>query len=152
MSNLVEHAKRELEIAGYDISEKGCNPDNPKDPMDGYMNSCAKNALELVEVFSKAGHSGMSAGITLSIFNKLANWKNLTSITNNPEEWSAIGDKDNTYQNKRNPSCFTTNFKTYHDVSEDENYDITIEDGIKGRTRKDKPWIEHPLKDYKEGK
>ena len=35
MSNLVEHAKRELEIAGYDISEKGCNPDNPKDPMDG---------------------------------------------------------------------------------------------------------------------
>ena len=150
MSNLLEHAKTELKLAGYDISEKGCNQE---DPMGGYANACAKSAYELVETLSKQGHSGMSVGITLGLFNKLAKWQTLTPITNNPDEWIKLqGCEDGPWQNKRNPSCFSEDLKTYHDVEADENYIVTIEDGWKSRTRKEGPWIEHPLKDYKEGK
>lgn len=131
MSRILEHAKEELKYAGMNISEEGCNPKNPKDPMDGYVNSCAKNAYELLEVFSKAGHSGMSASLTLSIFNKLANWKNLTPLTNNPKEWMKLGDLDDDWQSKRNPSCFSKDLKTYYDINEK------------------KPRKNYPLEDYK---
>ena len=131
MSKLLERAKEELKFAGFDISNQGCNPKNPKDPMDGYVNSCAKNAYELLEVFSKAGHSGMSASLTLSIFNKLANWKNLTPLTNNPKEWMKLGDLDDDWQSKRNPSCFSKDLKTYYDINEK------------------KPRKNYPLEDYK---
>ena len=148
--NLLEHAKRELKLAGYDISDKGCEIHDDEESLKGYVNSCAKNAYELIETLSKAGHSGMSIGITLGIFNKLAKWKTLTPLTNNPDEWTQLSDCESVcYQSKRNPSCFTNDFKTYHDIEADENYDIVEENGISIRKRKDKPWIEHPLKDYK---
>lgn len=150
MSNLLEHAKTELELAGYDISEEGCNKE---DLVGGYANACAKSAYELVETLSKQGHSGMSIGITLELFNKLAKRQTLTPITNNPDEWIKVdGHEDEPWQNKRKPSCFTTDFKTYHDVEADENYNVTIEGGWKNRALKEGPWIEHPLKDYKEDK
>lgn len=127
MSKMIDRALEELKIAGYDISDEGCNPKNPKDPFDGYANSCARNAMELLVVFSKAGHSGMSAGLTLAIFNKLANWKNLSPLTNNPDEWMKLGNLDNDWQSKRNPSCFSKDLKTYYDINEKEprkNYDL----------------------------
>lgn len=120
MSKMIERALEELKCAGYDISEEGCNPKNPKDPFDGYANSCAKNAYELLEVFSKAGHSGMSASLTLAIFNKLANWENLSPLTNNPNEWTKIGNLDDDWQSKRNPSCFSKDLKTYYNINEKE--------------------------------
>ena len=80
--NLIEHAKRELDLAGYDLTK------------DDYMNNCAKNVMELIKVFSKENHSGLSAQITLSLFNKLVNYKNLTPLTNNPEEWIKLGDTE----------------------------------------------------------
>ena len=148
--SLLEHAKRELKLAGYDISDKGCEMCDDEESFKGYVNSCARNAYELIETLSKAGHSGMSIGITLDIFNKLAKWKTLTPLTNNPDEWTQLSEWESVgYQSKRNPSCFTSDFKTYHDVEADENYDIVEENGISTRKRKDKPWVEHPLKDYK---
>lgn len=148
--SLLEHAKRELKLAGYDISNKGCEMHDDEGSFKGYVNSCARNAYELIETLSKAGHSGMSIGITLDIFNKLAKWKTLTPLTNNPDEWGKLeGCEDGDWQSKRNPSCFTSDFKTYHDIEADENYDIVEENGISIRKRKDKPWVEHPLKDYK---
>ena len=123
MSRILEHAKEELKYAGMNISEEGCSPKNPKDPMDGYVNACAKNAMELLEVFVKAGHSGMSAEITLTIFNKLARQENLTPLTNNPEEWNEVSfnDKNKSYQSKRNCSCFSDDgLKTYHNLDEKE--------------------------------
>lgn len=148
--SLLEHAKRELKLAGYDISDKGCNMHDDKEPLKGYVNSCAKNAYELIKTLSKAGHSGMSIGITLGIFNKLAKWETLTPLTNNPDEWTQLSEWESVgYQSKRNPSCFTSDFKTYHNIDADENYDLVEENGISIRKRKDKPWIEHPLKDYK---
>ena len=147
---LLEHAKRELKLAGYDISDKGCEMHDDEESFNGYVNSCARNAYELIETLSKAGHSGMSIGITLDIFNKLAKWKTLTPLTNNPDEWTQLSDCESVcHQSKRNPSCFTSDFKTYHDIEADENYDILGENGISIRRRKDKPWVEHPLKDYK---
>lgn len=148
--SLLEHAKRELKLAGYDISDKGCDMHDDKEPFNGYVNYCAKNAYELIETLSKAEHSGMSIGITLEIFNKLAKWETLTPLTNNPDEWVKLeGCEDGDWQSKRNPSCFTRDFKTYHNIDADENYDIVEENGISIRKRKDKSWVEHPLKDYK---
>lgn len=134
MSRILEHAEQELKYAGFDISEKGCNPKNPKDPFDGYVNACAKNAMELLNVFVKAGHSGMSANITLNIFNRLARQENLTPLTNNPEEWNEVSfdDKNKSYQSKRNCSCFSDDgLKTYHNLNEKE------------------PRKNYPLEDYK---
>lgn len=121
MSKMLEKAREELKYAGYDISEEGCNAKNPEDPMEGYANSCAKNAYELLEVFSKAGHSGMSASLTLAIFKKLANWENLSPLTNNPEEWQKLGGPtDPDWQSKRNPACFSKDLKTYYNIDEKE--------------------------------
>lgn len=133
MSRILEHAEQELKYAGMNISEEGCNPKNPKDPMDGYVNACAQNAMELLKVFVKAGHSGMSAEITLNIFNKLARQENLTPLTNNPDEWINCGERfNNSYQSKRNCSCFSDDgLKTYHNINE------------KG------PRKNYPLEDYK---
>lgn len=134
MSRILEHAEQELKYAGMNISEEGCNPKNPKDPMDGYVNACAQNAMELLKVFVKAGHSGMSAEVTLNIFNKLARQENLTPLTNNPEEWMQVSfnDKDISYQSKRNCSCFSDDgLKTYHNLNEP------------------KPRKNYPLEDYK---
>ena len=132
--NLIEHAKYELELAGYDLSK------------DDYANNCAKNALELLEVFSSAKHSGMSAQITLSLFNRLANYKNLTPLTNNPEEWNKLGGTEQEeWQSIRNPECFSKDLKTYWSLEENMEADS---DG--GRHFKDKAqWVKHELEDCK---
>jgi hypothetical protein len=148
--SLLEHAKRELKLAGYDISDKGCDMHDDKESFEGYVNSCARSAYELIETLSKAHHSGMSVGITLGIFNKLAKWETLMPLTNNPDEWKSLCERESaSYQNKRNPACFTKDFKTYYNVEADENYDIVKENGISTKKLKDKSWVEHPLKDYK---
>lgn len=140
MSNLMRHAYEELKYCGIDISEEGCNPKNPKDPLDGYVNSCAKNAVEMLKIFDKDEHSGMSANITLKIFNALANFRNLDPLTNNPDEWYKLqGCEDGDWQNKRNPACFTKDFKTYYNLDDKEN---------RGKLKEE--YVQHPLKDYKE--
>ena len=151
LSNLMKHAYDELKYCSIDISEEACNPKNPKDPFDGYVNSCAKNAIEMLKIFDKEGHSGLSASVTLRIFNRLANFKNIDPLTNNPDEWQKLsGWEDVDWQNKRNPSCFTADFKTYHDLDDKENK-IIDEHGYSHDKPKEQ-WVQHPLKDYKEFK
>lgn len=110
MSKLVEHAKRELEIAGI----KG----------NDYDNQIAKDVLELIEVFAKQGHSGFSAFATLETFNLLANFKNIKPLTNNPEEWvdvTSYGNGEKLYQSKRNSACFSDDgLKTYYCIDESD--------------------------------
>ena len=117
MSNLLEHAKNELKIAGYDIE----SPEKEVFETDkDYGNACAKNAYKMLEVFSNADHSGFSAQMTLQLFNRLAQFKCLTKLTNNPGEWIDLG--NGSYQNKRQSSCFSDdNLKTYYDIDEEEN-------------------------------
>jgi len=103
MSNLTKHAKRELELAG--LFDKDSD----------YDGEIGKAVMELVRVFSKQGHSGFSAGMTLSIFNKVASYKTLTPITGNPEEWMKVDDE--MWQSTRCPSVFSKDgLKTWYDL------------------------------------
>lgn len=128
--NLVDHAEAELKNAGL------FDKDSDYDGMLG------KAVLELMKVFSKQGHSGYSAHLTLDLFDKLANFSNLTPITDNPEEWMEVTDKGpdgkGMWQNKRNPSMFSKDGgKTYYDVDDEKKeevkslHDETIDDVFK---------------------
>ena len=94
MSNLVKHAKRELEFAGL------FDKDSDYDGMAG------RAVMELVKVFAKQGHSGMSASLVRNLFNKVADFKPLNPITCEEKEWGEAISEDNYYQNKRCSAVF----------------------------------------------
>jgi hypothetical protein len=111
MSKLVEHAERELKLAGL------------FDPDSDYAGMLAESVLELVRTHSHQGHSGMSHAMTLQIFNKVVNFEALTPLTNNPEEWQLqeFGPTTHCWQNKRQSSCFSYDGgKTYSDINDKE--------------------------------
>lgn len=93
---LINHAKKELEIAGLFSKEE-----------DFYGGMTGEAVMELIEVFSKQGHSGMSASIVADLFHKLANYEQLQPLTGKDEEWGLLdyGD-DLKYQNLRNSGVF----------------------------------------------
>ena len=96
--SLIDHAKTELQIAGL-FDKEG----------DFYEGMTGKAVMELIEVFSKQGHSGMSASIVADIFKKLANYEPLGPITGKDEEWSDVrdyGKGEPWYQNKRYSAIF----------------------------------------------
>lgn len=103
-SNLMKHAQRELDLfLGPDDSE------------DFYQGMTRKAVMELVEAFARQGHSGMSAGIVLDLFRRLANFDALTPLTDNPDEW--IKHADDMWQNARQSSSFSSDHgKTYWDL------------------------------------
>ena len=106
MSNLRDHAEREMKLAGVDN--------------DIYGDLVSKAVLELIDTFDKQGHSGMSAALVLSIFNRVVDFKNLTPLTNDPEEWQHHEYVDGeTWQNKRCSEAFSRDGgKTYYLLSE----------------------------------
>jgi hypothetical protein len=113
VSNLVEHAEREMRLAGlYDG--------------DGlYGGMIPEAVMELVKVHAAQGHSGNSHSIVIAIFNKVINFKVLAPITSDPEEWQRLPDEyypEPHWQNKRQSSCFSKDGgKTWYDI-EDKNY------------------------------
>lgn len=140
MSNLTDHARREMEIdlgrspyvqdnpftkldmeevttlAKQQIRAQGGNSD---EIMETYFDMVAASAIQLVQIFSSQGHSGMSASITLQLFNQLANFRNTSPLTDDPAEW--IQHAPDNWQSKRNTSCFSSDQgKTYLDNSEVE--------------------------------
>ena len=94
---LIDHAKTELEIAElFD-----------KDSV--YDGALGESVMELIQVFSKQGHSGTSGPIVAELFHKLANYEPLQGITGEDEEWSDVrdlGDGKPWYQNKRCSAIF----------------------------------------------
>ena len=76
---LVEHAKNELEIAGFFDKEK-----------DFYGGVTGKNALALVKAFVKQSHSGVSATVIRELFHTLSGFLPLTPLTGKPEEWKIV--------------------------------------------------------------
>jgi hypothetical protein len=80
MSNLVNFARKELELAGY----------FDKDAMYGGMLGDA--VIKMIEQFADEGHSGMSANITISLFQRLAHFEPLTPLTGENDEWNDISD------------------------------------------------------------
>lgn len=97
MSNLINHAKRELLKLGYKPIEE-CEED-----IDKWIQ---ENVLELLEVFSNQGHSGFSAPHVINLFKKLANFEPLSPITCTDDEWNDPISNDETYQNNRCSAVF----------------------------------------------
>lgn len=92
MSSLLLHAQTELKIAGY--LSKGSD----------YNGMLGESVLELIELFSKQGHSGCSAAMTIKLFTKLANYDPLAPLTLKDDEWFDHGNE--TFQNIRNSKVF----------------------------------------------
>lgn len=106
--SLVEYAKSELELAGLFDEDSD---------YDGMIGSAA---LEIVEVFAKQGHSGGSAFLVTNIVNQLMQFKPLTPLTYNPDEWNHVG--SNTWQNRRRSSVFSKDGGlTHYDIDEESN-------------------------------
>lgn len=109
MSHLIDHATRELKLSGVDE--------------DIYGDMTSKAVLELLEVFSKQGHSGASAGLVIALFTKLASLENLTPLTDDPEDWIHVGSA--LWQNRRNSAAFSEDRgKTYRMLGD---HDTVIE-------------------------
>lgn len=89
--SLVEHARRELELAGW------FDKDGPYDGMFGPA------VIKMMEAFAAEGHSGMSAGIALQLFSTLAKFEPLTPLTGADDEWNDITDMNGSpmWQNNR---------------------------------------------------
>lgn len=87
MSNLIEYANSEFNRVNSDE----------------YFDMINKAVIELLEVFDKQGHSGLSAGITRDNFTRLSNFKPLTPLTGEESEWGTSAGKD---QNNRYFSVF----------------------------------------------
>lgn len=91
MGNLLNHAKKELELIG------GAE----KDEMQEMMN---RQLLQIVEVFESHGHSGFSASYAINVLNRLLQYKPLKPLTGEDEEWNEVG--NGMFQNSRHSEVF----------------------------------------------
>lgn len=87
MSNLVEHAKRELALLRA-----------PNEP-DEMQDAIEANILKMVEFFSEAGHSGSSAPYTIGLLTKLLSFEPVLPLTGEDSEWNEVG--PGVFQNNR---------------------------------------------------
>lgn len=92
-SNLVLHARRELELLGEepDVIEWYCR---------------------VIKEYSSFGHSGGSHMAVMPCLTRLLNFQPLTPLTNDPDEWvhhgsDISGETDGIWQNKRDGSAFS---------------------------------------------
>lgn len=106
MSNLSEYAKTELELAF------------PHDTNDEMQTFVIKNIMELIQVFSKQGHSGTTASYVLRYFERLTKFRPIKPLTGEEDEWGEPYGEDNTQQNKRGGQVFRNHFdnSTAYDI------------------------------------
>ncbi len=100
MSNLTDFARSELERAGLFDKESD------------YGGMLGTAVLRLVEVFADEGHSGMSAGMAISLFERLARFEPITPLTGNDDEWNEVD--EGVYQNRRCPHVFKEGGAAYN--------------------------------------
>lgn len=108
MSNLENHAEREMRLAGlYD-----------KDADYGGM--IPETVMAMVGALSGRGHSGGSHAMVMQIFNRVANFKTLTPITANSDEWNEI-ETGKMWQSNRQSSVFSKDGgKTWYDIDKED--------------------------------
>jgi len=92
MSNLVEHAKKELELAGL------------LDKDSDYAGQMGEAVLKMIQAFAAEGHSGGSAQMAIQIFETLVRFQPLAPLTGADDEWFDHG--NGVFQNKRLGSVF----------------------------------------------
>lgn len=105
--NILENAEAELRRAGLFDADSD------------YNGNIGHAVMDLMRAFAGKGHSGGSAMLTLAVFNKLAKFKSLTPITNDPAEWTDVSAMSGApmWQNARQSSCFSTDGgKTHYDI------------------------------------
>jgi hypothetical protein len=99
-SGLIEHAKRELLLAGYPaLDEYTEHLEKMTDP-----DICIQeNVFELLQVLADQGHSGSSAPYCIDLFAKLARYELLTPLTGEDDEWIDRTEENGEplWQNKR---------------------------------------------------
>lgn len=78
-----------IEFAKWQLNKllEKCTDEDSK-TMQKMMNN---DVLELLKVFSEQGHSGFSAPIATRLFYKLANYKLITEVEDNPGDWDENG-------------------------------------------------------------
>ena len=107
-SNLVNHARRELEQIGEE-----------PETIEGY--------LKVIQAFADMGHSGGSASVAIPVIHELLQFKNLGPITDNPDEWMHVGEAQwgepgGVWHNIRNGEAFSHDGgKTYYLLSDGSN-------------------------------
>lgn len=91
-SNLVNHARAELERIGED-----------KETTEGI--------LKIVQAFADMGHSGGSASVAIPMINALLQFRPLGPLTNDPGEWQEISREmsggEDLWQNRRDGRAFS---------------------------------------------
>lgn len=104
---LVDHAMREMKRAG--LYDKGAD----------YDGMIPASVLALVSVLASQGHSGGSHGLVMDVFNRVANFKMLSPLTSDPEEWMEVA--TGLWQSVRCPSAFSIDGgKTSYDLDKNE--------------------------------
>lgn len=118
--SLLEHAQRELQLAG--LFDKDSD----------YGGMLGEAVMRMIKVFSDEGHSGFSAGQTINIFKRVANYECLTPLTGKDDEWVDVaqyGNGNPVFQNNRVSSVF-----------KDENGRAYYLNGIIWKTQKGTTW------------
>lgn len=110
--SLVDHAKREL--ARLDNDEG--------------FNQCI---IKAVEAFSAYGHSGGSAGYGIHVLTDLLQFKPLTALTNDPDEWMSI--IDGLWQSTRRADAFSHDEGDTYYIIDDKVKLIKTDRSPKGR-------------------
>ena len=113
---LVDFAKTELTKAG--LFDKDSD----------YEGMLGNAVMDLMKVFASQGHSGFSAQLTRELFNLVSDYKPLSPLTDNPDEWMEVGDQmpprtpggeGSVWQSRRNPEAFSEDSgKTYYLLSD----------------------------------
>ena len=104
-SSLVEHAKRELELSGQTAEDS----------------AYAASIVAAVAAFALYGHSGGSAGIAIMQLHKLLQFRTLSPLTSDPDEWVDQGGPSGypLWQNKRDSAAFSKDAgKTWYYVDD----------------------------------
>lgn len=106
VSSLRRHALREFKAVGY-LPIDQCE--------DGPNKWMQENVLELLEVFSKQGHSGFSASYCRDMFQKLAAYEPLVPLSGADDEWNDVGGISGypILQNNRCSHVFKENGRAY---------------------------------------
>jgi hypothetical protein len=98
--NLETYAEEELRRAGlYDADSS-------------YGGMLGPAVLRMIREFASEGHSGFSAGMALSIFEKVADFKPLSPLTGEDDEWNEVG--TGIFQNRRCSTVFKEKGRAYN--------------------------------------